>query len=102
MDCLPICSDCTDHIDTYLSIPNIIKKNGNPIQFDVCMNCIVYMDDTAPLCMNCRPQMGIQPSIANPNSSYWQNLSFYEVYSILKHIKNQIRNGDKNIVTLIL
>jgi len=102
LDYLPICSDCTDHITTYLSTPNIIKKNGNPIQFDVCTNCVIYADDTAPLCMNCSPQMRIQPSIAIPNSIYWQNLSFCDVYNILTHIKNRITNGDKNIVPLIL
>ncbi len=99
---LPICSDCTQHINTYLFTPNIIKKNGNPVQFDVCPNCIRYADNMLPLCLNCWRQMSPYMSVPNPNRPCWQNLLFSEVYSMLEHIKDRIRNDDKNIVPIIL
>ena len=90
-DRMPKCQDCIERIHNHLSIPNMVQKDGQVVEFESCINCVAYADETMPLCMNCWRIMG-QCDPLNPNRPYWQNLSYQDVYYLIKQCRTSIHN----------
>jgi len=90
-DRVPNCQECVNKVHNYLSLPNSVQINGHVVEFDTCINCIGYGDETMPLCMNCWMVMG-EGNQLNPNRPYWQNLSYQDVYDIISQCRTLIHN----------